>query len=124
MCVCDDSVFMIVLFKKIHLKRLYFGKFCLLEIYIYPMALAEVFFVPVQCKAAVQSCLNLKEIGLLMQLETRKGKQSFKSFVMHLYINDCCLLSNRERSMLMQIKIHFWYSEQYRSKVDLAGMSA
>lgn len=43
--------------------------------------------------------------------------------MLHLYRNDCCLLSNRERSWLTQLKIYFWYSEGYRSKVDLAGMS-
>lgn len=41
---------------------------------------------------------------------------------MHLYIKDCCLLSNGVRPILIQIKMYFWYSEKYRSKVDLAGM--
>lgn len=46
----------------------------------------------------------------------------FNCFMMHLYINGCWFLYNGERSWLTQINMHFWYSLEYKSKVDLAGI--
>lgn len=86
------------------------------------MALVEGFF-----SYSMQGCcavLPESERNGFAYATRKQGKENkvFSSFMMHLYINDCCLLSNRERSWLTQIKIYFWYSEEYRSKVDLAGL--